>query len=173
MLETGITGKIIADLGTAKHLIANCQLIRDYYDDYSEYQTGSREAFPSYRKGTSFLPFDHGFLKLANVWYIPDLGFNLIRTIQLDKKEVEMCLRTTDQPFQILHDGEILGYADPIDGQYVFQLKKTSESPIIVKSTSPLEKKSTKPQDIERWHSRIEHLGYRSLTIFKNLSSGV
>ena len=173
MLEIGITRKTIADSGTTKHLSANCQLICDYYDDYSEYQTGSREVLPLYGKDTLFLSLDNGFLKLANVWYIPDLDFNLIRTIQLDEKGVEMWLQTTDQPFQILHDGEILGYADPIDGQYVFQLKKTSESPIIANSTSTPEKKSTKPQDIELWHSSIEHLGYRSLTILKNLRSGI
>ncbi len=120
MLETCITRKIIVDSGTIQHLIANCRLIRDYYNNYSEYQTGSGEVLPSYGKGTSFLSFDNRFLKLANVWYTPDLGFNLSRTIQLDKKGVEMWFQTTDQPFQILHNGEILGYADPIDGQYVF-----------------------------------------------------
>ena len=43
MFETGLTRKIIADSGTTQHLIANCELIRDYYDNYSEYQTGSGE----------------------------------------------------------------------------------------------------------------------------------
>ncbi len=115
MFETGLTRKIIADSGISLHIIANRQFIRDYYDDYSEYQTGSGEVLPSYETGTLILPFDNSFLKLANVWYTPDLGFNLISTIQLGGKGVEMWLQTTDQPFQILHDGEILGYADPID----------------------------------------------------------
>ncbi len=68
-------------------------------------------------------------------------------------------MQTTDQPSQILHDGEMLGYADPIDGQYVFRVKKTSELPIIANSTSPESKKDTKPHDIKLWYSRMRHLG--------------
>ncbi len=37
IFETGVTRKIIVDSGTIQHLIANRELIRDYYDDYSEY----------------------------------------------------------------------------------------------------------------------------------------
>ena len=104
MFETGVTQKLIADSGTIQHLIANRNLIRDYYDDYSEYQTGSGEILPSYRKSTLLLPIDNGFLKLTNVWYAPDLGFNLISTIELGEKEVEIWLQIIDQPSQILHD---------------------------------------------------------------------
>ena len=94
--ETGLISKIIADSGITQYLIANRKLIREYYDDYSEYQTGSEEVLPSYGKGTLFLPLHNGFLKLANVWYAPDLGFTLISTIQLGEKRVEIGLRTTD-----------------------------------------------------------------------------
>ena len=134
MFETGITQKIIVDSGTTQHLIANSDLIRNYYVDYSEYQIGSGEILPSYGKGTLLLSLDNGFLKLTNVWYAPDLSFNLISTIQLGEKGVEMWLRTTDQPSQILHDGTILGYADPIDGQYIFRLKENLELPVIANS---------------------------------------
>ena len=64
--------------------------MRDYYDNYSESQTGSGEILPLYGKGTLVLTLDNGFLKLANVWYTPDLSFNLISTIQLGKKKFEM-----------------------------------------------------------------------------------
>lgn len=152
MFETGVTRKTIADSGTTQHLIANLNLIRHYYDDYSEYQIGSGEVLPSYGKGTLFLPLDNGFLKLASVWYAPDLGFNLISSIQLGKKGVEMWLRTTDQSSQILHNGDILGYADPIDGQFVFQLKYTLESTVFANSADKEPKKEAKPGDIELWH---------------------
>ncbi len=56
-----------------------------------------------------------------------------------------MWLQTTDPPFQILHDEEIQGYADLIDGQYILQVKETSELPIITNSTSSYSKKSIKP----------------------------
>ncbi len=173
MFETGLTRKIIADSSTTQHLIANRKLIRDYYNNYSEYQTGSREVLPSYGKDPLLLPLDNGFFKSANVLYSSDLGFNLISTIQLGKKRVQIWLQTTDQPSQILHDVEILGYTDPIDGQYVLRVKKTSELPIIANSSNPYSKKSTKPNDIKLWHLRMGPLGYRSLTILKNLSSGM
>ncbi len=159
MFETGLTRKSIANSDTKQHLIANRELIHDYYVDYSVYQTGSKEVLPSYGKGNLLLRLDNGFLKLANDWYAPDLGFNIISTIQLGEKGIEIWLQTTDQPSQILHNGEILGYADPIDGQYILRLKKSSELPIIANSTSPQPKKSTKPHDIKLWHSRMGHLG--------------
>ena len=116
MFETGVTRKIIADFDIIQHLITNCKLIRDYYNDYSEYQTGSREVLPLYGKGTLLLPLDNGFLKLTNVWYAPDLSFNLISTIQLGEKEIVMWLHTTNQSSQILYNGDILDYTNPIVG---------------------------------------------------------
>lgn len=121
-------------MGITQHLIANRKLIHDYYDNYLEYQTGSGEVLLSYGKDTLFMPLDNGFLKLNNVWYAPDLGFNLVSTIQLGEKRVEMWLQTTNQLSQILHDGAILGYADLIDGQYVFWLEKTLDLPVIANS---------------------------------------
>lgn len=46
MFETDVTRKIIADSGATQHLIANRELIRDYYDDYSEYQDFNRYLLP-------------------------------------------------------------------------------------------------------------------------------
>ena len=63
MFETGVTRKITADSRTTQHLIANRDLIRDYYGDYSEYQTGSGEVLPSYGKGTLLLPWITVFIK--------------------------------------------------------------------------------------------------------------
>lgn len=173
MFEIGITQKIIADSGTTHYLIANRELMRDYYDDYSEYQTRSREVLSSYGKSTLLLPLDNRFLKFTNVWYAPDVGFNLISIIQLGEKGVKMWLRTTDLPFQILHNGDILGYTDFIDGQYVFRLRKTSEPPAIANLADTQQKKKVKLGDIKLWHSLIGYLGYRSLTILKNLSSEI
>lgn len=43
IFETGITQKVIADLSTIQHFITNHNFIYDYYDNYLEYQTRSRE----------------------------------------------------------------------------------------------------------------------------------
>ncbi len=119
------------------------------------------------------MPLDNGFLKLSDVQYAPDLGFNLISTIQLGKKGVEMWLQTIDQPSQILHDRAILGYADLIDGQYIFRLNQTLETPTIANSADIQPKREAKPGDIKFWHSRMGDLGYRSLKTLKNLSSRI
>lgn len=173
MSGTNTPSQIIADSGTIEHLIANRDLIQDYYEDYSEYQTGSGEVLPSYGKGILSLPLDHGTFKLLDVWYAPDLGFNLVSTIQLGKKGVEMWLRTPDQPSQILHDGVTLGYADSLNGQYVFRLQESSVPTPIANSAKIHVKKDTKPGQIELWHARMGHLGYKSLTTLKDLSTGI
>ena len=84
-----------------------------------------------------------------------------------------MWLQTTNQPSQILHDGVILGYADSIAGQYVFRLKKTLKSPVFINSADTKPKETARPENIELWHLRMGHLGYKSLIALKNLSSGI
>ena len=70
------------DFGTTLNFIASCQPIHDYYGNYLEYQTGSREALPKYEKNILLLPLNNEFLKLFNVWFLSDLDFNFISTIQ-------------------------------------------------------------------------------------------
>ena len=152
IFETDITQKIIANSGTMQQLIANWNLIRDYYNNYLEYQIESGEVLPSYRKSTLLLLLDNGFLKLTNVWYTPNLGFNFISIIQLSEKSVKMWLWTTDQLSQILHNGDILSYADLIDRQYVFRLKEAFKLPSFTDSADVEPKKGAKPEDLELWH---------------------
>lgn len=96
MFKTGVTQKFIADLSITQHVIANYKLIYSYYNNYSKYQTGLREVLPSYGKDSLLMPLNDGFLKLNNIWYTSDLGFNLISTILLGGKRVEMWLQITD-----------------------------------------------------------------------------
>ena len=174
MTPASFIQRIIADSDTTQHLIANRDLICNYYDDYSEYQTGSGEVLPSYGKGTLHLPLDNGSLTLFDVWYAPDLGFNLVSTIQLGKKGVEMWLQTSDRPSQILYDGTVLGYADPIDGQYVIRLQDSPST--VVNSAlqvSQVQQSFVKPRQIELWHACMAHLSYQSLASLKTLSTGM
>lgn len=84
-----------------------------------------------------------------------------------------MWLHTTNQSSQILYNGDILDYTNPIVGQYVFQLKEILELPAIVNLKNAQQKKKAKPGDIELWHLYIGYLGYKNLTTLKNLSSGM
>ena len=82
-----------------------------------------------------------------------------------------MWLQTTDHPSRILHDGAILRYADPSDGQYIFWLKDSLKPPTITNTAKT--KRVAKPANIELWHSRMGHLSYRSLKTLKDLSTGI
>ena len=107
--------KICIDFGTTAHLIFNRDFIQNYYEDYKVYQTGSGEELSSYGKGTLYLPMNGGNLTLIDVYYAPNLGFNLLSTVLLENKGVEMYLRVTNLASQILYNNEILGYANPIN----------------------------------------------------------
>lgn len=96
MFETSITRKIIVHSSTTQHLITNCGPICDHYDNNLDYQTGWKMILPSYGKDTLPIPLDNSFLDLANVCFFPNIGFNLINTVQLGKKEIKMWLQTTN-----------------------------------------------------------------------------
>ena len=156
--------KICIDSGTTAHLISNREFIQKYYEDYSVYQTGSGEELPSYGKGTLDLPMDNGSLTLVDVFYAPDLGFKLLSTILLGNKGVEVYLRETSVASQILYKDEVLGYADPIENQYVVRLKSTPISNAAAAQISP----TPKAIPYKIWHERMAHLGYRNLAKLKN-----
>lgn len=67
MFETRVTQKIIIDLDITYHLIAKCNFIYNYYDNYSKYQTGLGKVLLFYRESTILLIFDNGFLKITNI----------------------------------------------------------------------------------------------------------
>lgn len=67
MFVTSITQKIIADLVTTQHFIANCKLFNNYYNDYLKYQSRSEEILPFYKKDIFLLSLDNIFLKLSNI----------------------------------------------------------------------------------------------------------
>ena len=62
-------------------------------------------------------------LTVRNVSWAPDLGHNLLSTILLAIKGVEVFLRKIGVATQILHEGKIHGLADVIDRHYVLRIK--------------------------------------------------
>lgn len=84
--------KLILDSRTTAHLIANKELILGYYKDFEQYQTGSGELLLSYDKGIIQILLDNSNLTLLNVYYASDLRCNLISTILLGKKGIEIFL---------------------------------------------------------------------------------
>ena len=161
--------KLVLDSGTTAHLIANKDLIQGYYEDFEQYQTGSGKLLSSYGKGTLPMALDEGNLTLLNVYYAPDLGYNLISTILLGRKGVEVFLRTLNKLSQILHQGKVLRYTDSIDSQYVI-----CQKPGVVANTHRSDQPmKAKPTEYAIWHERMAHLGYRNLKKLTNTATGV
>lgn len=67
MFETSVTIKSITNLYITQHFIINCKLIYNYYNNYLEYQTRSKEVLPYYSRDTFLFTIDNSFLKIFNV----------------------------------------------------------------------------------------------------------
>ena len=146
----------ILDSGSTAHLIANKDLMHDYYEDFEQYQTGSGERLPSYGKGKLFIPLDGANLAVNDVLYAPDLGYNLINPMLLGCKGVETYLRSYNHASQLLHNGKVIGYADSINNQYVLCVKAT----VVANTYKSDQPAKTKLIDYVIWHERMAYLGY-------------
>lgn len=83
-------------------------------------------------------------LTVTNVSWVSDLSHNLLSTIPLAKKSIEMFLKKTRQPTEIVIDEEIFGIANIIKNQYVIRLDKILKSATINQITAPT---------IETWYT--------------------
>ncbi len=61
--------------------------------------------------------------KIKKVSLAPSLGYNLLSTIPLAKKGVEVFLRQIQVPSEIRHHGELFGVEDIIDNRHVLRTK--------------------------------------------------
>ncbi len=97
------------------------------------------------------------------------IGYNLLSTIPLAKKDVEVLLRQIQIPSEISHHGEFFGVADIIDNQYVvwttgyFHNKSLDQE--IINSVTPI--------SIQTWHRRLGHLGYQNILCLPMVSDGI
>ncbi len=170
--------RALSQTSNTNHLLRNWSSIlkpqinfftnRAYFSTYEEYhhefQTGSGKILTA-----------HGYrdvvLRLANpdgsevTWTIkkvslaPSLGHNLLSTILLARKGVEVFIRQPHIPSEISHQRFLFGLADIIDNQYVVRttgyfLISTSDQEIINAMT---------PISIQTWHCQMGHLGYQSI----------
>lgn len=103
-------------------------------------------------------------LTVINVSWIPELSHNLLNTILLARKDIEMFFRKTDQPSEIIVNKEIFDLANIIKNQYVIRLKKISKPVIVNRVTTPI---------IKTWHTWMGYLGYRSLLKLSQLVNGI
>lgn len=70
-------------------------------------------------------------LTITNVNQVLQLGHNLLKTITLAKKGIEIFLKKNGLLFEIIADNKVFELANIIENQYVIQLAKSSKFAII------------------------------------------
>ncbi len=100
-------------------------------------------------------------LTVTNVSWAPRLGHNLLSTIPLVRKGIEVLFRKAGQPSEIVVDEEVFGLADIIENEYVARLAEIPKPAIVNRVIAPT---------IATWQARMRDLGYRSLLEIQKLA---
>ena len=116
--------KVIIDSGATDHFFANRAYFSTYEKYHHEFQTDSGEILIAHGYGNVVLRLAHldgseVIWTIKKVSWAPSLGHNLLSTIPLSKKRVEVFLRQHHISTEISHHGSFFGVADIIDNQYV------------------------------------------------------
>ena len=106
-------------------------LITHYKDHQNMFEIGSGEKATSRGYGKDILLFQllNGIVitpRVINSSWTLDLDNNLLSTISLGKKEIQVFLRRTGQLSKAFFEDEVVGLANMIDNQYVIRLAKPS-----------------------------------------------
>ena len=160
---------VIIDSGATDHFFSNQDLFSIYTEYKHEFEIGIREKIAAHGYGNvDFRMTDLtdyvNTLTVTNVSWVLELDHNLLSTIPLARKGIEVCLRKAGQPSEIVVDEEVFGLADIIENQYVIRLAETPKPATVNRVTAPT---------IETWHARMGHLGYRSLLELPKLAHGI
>ncbi len=166
--QQSLTTSIIIDSGATDHFFTNKDLITNYREHRHVFETGSGEKVIAHGYGDVILQYQSldgtiNTLTVSNVSCAPDLGHNLLSTIPLAKKGIEIFLRRTGRPSEIFFEDEVVGLADMIENQYVIRLARSSVPKMnVVKNPTP-----------EIWHARLGHLSYGAMQILVSVASGM
>lgn len=143
-------------------------MITNYRENQHVFETGSGEKVTAYGYGDVILQLQLldkmiNTLTVSNVSWAPDLGHNLLSTIPLARKGIEVFLRRTSRQSEIIFEDELVGLADMIDNQYVIFLAKSSFPKInVVKNLTP-----------EIWHARLGHLSYGAMQKLESVALSI
>ena len=157
---------VIIDSGATDHFFSNRDLFSTYTEYEHEFETGSGEKIAAHGYGNvdlrmSDLKGNINTLTVTNVSWAPELGHNLLSTIPLAKKSVELFLRKTGQTSKIIVDKEVFDLVNIIKNQDVIRLAKNPKIAMVNQVTA---------LTIETWHAQIGHLGYKSLLALPKLA---
>ncbi len=121
---------VIIDSGAKDNFFSNRDLFSLYTEYEYKFETRIGKKIVAYGYGNvnlrmSDLKSNINTLTVTNVSWAPELGHNLLSTIPLARKRVEVFLRKTCQHSEIVVDEEVFGLANIIKNQYVIRLAKT------------------------------------------------
>ncbi len=106
---------------------------------------------------------------IKKVSWAPSLGQNLLTTILLARKGVEVFLRQPHIPSKIRHHGSLFGMADIIDNQYFVRttsyFQNSTFDQRVIKRVSPI--------SIQTWHRLMDHLGYQNILWLFKVADGI
>ena len=166
--------KVIIDSGATDHFFSNRAYFSSYEEYHHEFQTGSGEVLTAYGYGDVILHLAHPdgsevIWTIKKVSWAPSLGHNLLSTIPLAKKGVEVFLRQSQVPSEFHHQGELFGVADIIDNQYVIRTTGYFPNSILDQETI----NAITPISIQTWHRRMGHLGYQNILRLPKVADGI
>ena len=157
--------KIIVDSEVISHIFFNRNFIFDLKPISSYVETGSGKLLwcPGHSKVKIDLkgPNSNIDVVMENIIWCPDLGHNLLSTIPLSRRGVEIFLRVDERPSEFWKDDNVFGYADIIDDQYVVRgnAYQVDQANVIVS-----------PQLL---HQRMGHLNWQSVMQVPNHATGI
>ncbi len=106
---------------------------------------------------------------IKKVSFAPSLGHNLLNTIPLAKKRIEIFPRQVQVSSEISHHGEFFGVADIIDNQYVVRITgyfpNNCLGQEIINSFTFI--------SIQTWHWQLGHLSYQNIFCIPKMTDGI
>ncbi len=166
--QQSLTTTIIIDPGATDHFITNKDLITNYRKYRHVFETGSGEKVTAHGYGDVILQLQSldetiNTLAVSNVSLAPDLGNNLLNTIPLAKKGIEVFLRRICRSSEIFFEDKLVRLADMIENQYVIRSARSSVPKVnVVKNPTP-----------EIWHPWLGHLSYGAMGILVSVASSI
>ena len=153
---------VIIDTGATDHFFSNRGFFTTYAEYYHEFQTGSGQVLPAFGYGDVVLNMIQedgsiNVLTVKDVSWAPALGHNLLSTVPLAMKGVEVFLRRTNVPTQLIHENKIHGLADVINRQYVLRIKNPEIMQTNFANTKPVVNQLNQPlkYGIKEWATLV------------------
>ncbi len=118
--KTTLVTSVIIDSWTTDHFCCNRDLISSYTKCQHEFEKRTSQRIIAHRYCNVILRmFDmsdnFNTLTVSNVSWTPELGHNLLSTLLLAKKGIEVFLRKESRPSEIYFEEEIFGFIDIVD----------------------------------------------------------